>query len=236
MNTGESALRDLFNEYRWCEQCPVLCDSRTQPVFGYGNPQADIFVVGSAPSEASDEVGEPFAGKAGNLLFQLMAKSWPEDEERLSAISQIQSDEEYYEEIRDFFYYRMYFTDTILCRPPEGRLPVSAWIKSCRSRLHRQIYAVDPKIIVALGGVAASALLGKKVSPANRNGEIFDISIVSPSTEEAVRYPMMALLHPRSLEDSKALVNRKEGAAYETLQCFERLFHLLQQYDKIRGA
>lgn len=232
---GRKALRLLLDEYENCNACELLCQSRVQTVFGSGSSTADILVVGEAPGEDEDMEDMPFCGKSGRLLMQMLEKVWPTEE--VVKIRQIEDNDEYFRRVRDMVEDRIFFTNVVLCRPEDNRTPSNAEIKNCRDRLHRTIYAVDPKLIIAAGKTAASSLLGKKLSIVARRGEIFDIEISSPVTGDPVRYPMMALLHPSYLlrKGDRSLVKKKEGDTFKTMGDLRYALSLLTEYDRISG-
>jgi uracil-DNA glycosylase family 4 len=116
-----------------CTNCS-LHTSRTQTVFGVGDPQADWMIIGEAPGAEEDRRGEPFVGRAGKLL-----------DEMLRAVGQS----------RD----RVFIANILKCRPPNNRDPKPEESAACRSYLQRQIELVEPKIILAVGRIAAQLLL-----------------------------------------------------------------------------
>jgi len=124
-----------------CEKCPHLVRSRTQVVFGVGNPDADLLFVGEAPGADEDEQGEPFVGKAGQLLTKM-----------IQAMGFERSD--------------IFIANVLKCRPdmPQGesgnRKPKPAEMATCLPWLREQIALVRPRVIVALGATAVEGLLG----------------------------------------------------------------------------
>jgi len=235
MAYGRRAIRLLYDEYQDCEKCPMLCESRTQVVFGSGSVSADIMIIGEFPGSDEDAEGLPFSGRSGQLLLQLLDMVWGDTEELLAA-RELEDNEEYYRAVRSVVEERIFFTNIILCRPHE-RSPSTAEIKNCKDRLQKTIYAVDPKLIIAAGKVAASAVLGKKVAILDKRGNIFDVSIASPVTGRSVRYPMLAVLHPSFLlrKGDQSLVSKKTGDTYKTMGDLRYGLSLLNQYDTIRG-
>jgi uracil-DNA glycosylase len=127
-------LLDIEAEARTCVRCP-LSEGRTQVVFGVGNPTADLMFIGEAPGREEDLKGEPFVGRAGKLLDQLVL-----EEMGLT---------------RDSFY----IANTVLCRPPCNRDPKPEEIESCRPWLEAKLELIDPKVIVTLGNFATKLLL-----------------------------------------------------------------------------
>jgi len=117
-----------------CTRCE-LSRSRTQTVFGIGNRDADWMIIGEAPGAEEDRRGQPFVGRAGKLL-----------DEMLRAVGQSRDS--------------VYIANTIKCRPPQNRDPKPAEAVACRDYLDRQIALLRPKIILAVGKIAAQNLLG----------------------------------------------------------------------------
>ena len=117
-----------------CLRCK-LGPTRTNIVFGQGNPNADLMFVGEAPGADEDVQGVPFVGRAGQLLTKI-----------IEAMG-LQRDE-------------VYIANVIKCRPPQNRNPEQDEIDTCQPFLFRQIDAIKPKVIVALGSFAARTLLG----------------------------------------------------------------------------
>lgn len=130
-----------------CEACP-LCKSRTQAVFGVGNPQADLVVVGEAPGEEEDRIGEPFVGRAGKLLDNMLA-----------AIREKRGD-------------RVYIANVLKCRPPGNRNPQPDEITQCSPYLLRQLELIAPKVILASGRFAAQTLLGSTAPISALRGKV----------------------------------------------------------------
>jgi DNA polymerase len=126
-----------------CTKCPNLASSRTQTVFGVGNPDAEIMFIGEAPGADEDAQGEPFVGRAGQLLTNIIkAMGFPRKE--------------------------VYIANVLKCRPDVAagsfgnRPPTPREMQTCRPYLMEQIDIIKPKVIVALGAVAAEGLLGTR--------------------------------------------------------------------------
>ena len=132
---------DLRETVASCARCP-LHESRTQTVFGVGNPDADWLIIGEAPGAEEDRRGEPFVGRAGKLL-----------DEMLRAIGQERGD--------------VFIANILKCRPPNNRDPKQDEADACRRYLERQIELVQPRIILAVGRIAAQQLL-RTDSPVGR--------------------------------------------------------------------
>jgi DNA polymerase len=136
-----SLLNELNGIVGKCTKCP-LAETRTNIVFGEGNPNAKLVFVGEAPGADEDAQGVPFVGKAGQLLTRI-----------IEAIELKRSD--------------VYICNILKCRPPKNRTPSSMEIECCLPHLMKQLEAINPRIICALGNVAAQTLLNTK-SPMNR--------------------------------------------------------------------
>ena len=130
-------LRDAVAACRAC----ALCQSRTQTVFGVGNEQAHWMIVGEAPGENEDRLGEPFVGQAGKLLDNML---------RALGLTREPAGAER----------RVFIANTLKCRPPRNRNPEPAEVAQCAPFLARQIELVRPRVLLAMGRFAAQALLG----------------------------------------------------------------------------
>jgi DNA polymerase len=117
-----------------CRRCKLHTLGRRQVVFGVGNPNADLMFVGEAPGADEDVQGEPFVGRAGQLLTKI-----------IEAINMKRED--------------VYIANVIKCRPPQNRNPEPDEVEQCEPFLFRQIETIKPKVIVALGKFAAQSLL-----------------------------------------------------------------------------
>jgi DNA polymerase len=143
------ALHVIREDIGDCTRCKLHQQGRTQIVFGVGNPDADLMFVGEAPGADEDVQGIPFVGRAGQLLTKI-----------IEAIGLT----------RD----QVYIANVIKCRPPGNRNPDPDEVESCEPFLFRQIDAIKPKVIVALGTFAAKALL-KTQDPISRlRGRVYD--------------------------------------------------------------
>lgn len=124
----------LEREVLSCTRCP-LHRSRTQVVFGVGNPSADWLIIGEAPGVEEDRRGEPFVGRAGQLLNEML---------RSVGLTREQ----------------VYIANILKCRPPENRDPRPEEVSCCTPYLERQISHIAPRLILAVGRIAAQNLLG----------------------------------------------------------------------------
>ncbi|MCB9681407.1 MAG: uracil-DNA glycosylase [Alphaproteobacteria bacterium] len=143
---GAAGLARIREDLGDCTRCG-LCAGRTQVVFGVGDPEADLMVVGEGPGEQEDLKGEPFVGPAGQMLDRMLAN-----------VVGLQRSQ-------------VYIANIVKCRPPKNRNPEPVEAATCKPFLFRQIEAVQPRLILVLGGVALEHLLGVKGILRNRGRE-----------------------------------------------------------------
>ncbi|RMF65593.1 MAG: uracil-DNA glycosylase [Calditrichaeota bacterium] len=158
------SLNEFYMRIKDCQRCQ-LAASRTNFVFGVGNSQANLMCVGEAPGFEEDREGEPFVGKAGQLLNKI-----------LQAIG-FRRDE-------------VYIANIIKCRPPGNRDPEPDEIAACLPYLKQQIELVQPRLILALGRIAAQSLLQTSSPLGKLRGEVHDLGGV----KVVVTYHPAALL------------------------------------------
>jgi DNA polymerase len=180
----EFLLADLESRYVNCQRCPELAAQRLESlrdvdrnnkpypggkiVFGYGNPDADIMIIGECPGYEEDHVGIPFVGRSGQLLDQFLLN--------VLEISDIRS--------RDT---NIYITNTTLCMPPlhTRTNPTSQEMSNCYDRLIEQIMIVDPIAILVMGGKALGTFFGNKKKISEARGRFcaiqFSLCIIHPS-------------------------------------------------------
>lgn len=133
-----------------CTRCKLHALGRTQVVFGVGNPEAALMFVGEAPGADEDEQGVPFVGRAGQLLTDIIEKGL-----------QIPRKD-------------VYIANVIKCRPPQNRNPEPDEVEQCEPFLFRQIDAIKPRVIVALGKFGAQTLLRTTEPISKIRGRVFD--------------------------------------------------------------
>ncbi len=138
---------DLEREALTCTRCP-LAETRTQVVFGVGDPHADLLFVGEGPGEQEDLTGEPFVGRAGRLLTSL-----------IEGIGLTRAE--------------VYIANVVKCRPPGNRDPLPLEIESCRPYLEAQVAFIEPRVVVTLGNFATTLLLDTKEGITKLRGREF---------------------------------------------------------------
>ncbi|HBN45179.1 MAG TPA: uracil-DNA glycosylase [Candidatus Marinimicrobia bacterium] len=154
-----------------CKNCP-LSRSRTKFVFGVGDPNASLLLVGEAPGAEEDRLGEPFVGRAGKLLDKI-----------LTAIGRNRQKD-------------VYICNVLKCRPPNNRDPLRAEVEECEPYLLHQIRLIKPKLIVALGRVAGQTLLNVDKSLKSLRNTFHDYH----GTPLMVTYHPAALLRNQDLK------------------------------------
>ena len=133
-----------------CVKCR-LSKSRTQVVYGVGNPNADLMFIGEAPGRDEDIQGEPFVGRAGQLLTDI-----------IKAMKLTRDD--------------VYIANVIKCRPPENRNPEPEELDTCRPYIRRQVEIIQPKVIVTLGRFALQSLTEKAFAISAARGQWLDFN------------------------------------------------------------
>jgi uracil-DNA glycosylase family 4 len=164
-----------------CEKCPHLVRSRTQVVFGVGNPEAELMFVGEAPGADEDEQGEPFVGRAGQLLTKM-----------IQAMGFERSD--------------IFIANVLKCRPdmPDGesgnRKPKPAEMGTCLPWLREQIDLIQPRAIVALGATAVEGLLGDTSPMRDLRGRWLEFQGI----------PVMVTYHPAYLLRNQTITEKRK--------------------------
>lgn len=161
IDPARESLDDIRKELAECARCP-LCSGRRTVVFGVGNPQARLMFVGEGPGEEEDRQGEPFVGAAGRRLNQWIAR-----------LGLARKD--------------IYIANIVKCRPPGNRAPLPEEAAACLPFLRRQILAIRPEAICALGAVAMQYLLdtNEKITRVRGNWRQFEGVPVLPTFHPA---------------------------------------------------
>lgn len=149
MNNENDSWEKLKADCAGCMRC-ALCGTRHNLVFGIGNEQAEVMLIGEGPGEQEDLQGIPFVGPAGQFLDNML-------------------------EMIDLDRSKVYIANIVKCRPPKNRDPQDTEETACAEWLERQIALVNPKIIVCLGRIAAKALIDPNFRITRQHGEWFDI-------------------------------------------------------------
>jgi len=168
-----SALEILRTEVAGCRACVHLAEARTNTVFGSGNPAARLCFLGEAPGADEDASGEPFVGRAGQLLTKIIeACTLTRDE--------------------------VYILNVLKCRPPENRRPEPEEVANCRGYFERQIEAIRPEFICCLGTSAAQSLLRTDETIGKLRGRWFEYG---PATVICTYHPSYLLRNPAAKRD-----------------------------------
>lgn len=164
-----------------CQRCK-LCQTRTQTVFGVGPENASLMVVGEGPGADEDAQGEPFVGRAGKLLDEMLASIGRNRRENT------------------------FIANVVKCRPPGNRDPEADEVEACRPYLERQIELVKPRLIVALGRIAAQRLLATDAPLSKLRGPVHAYG--------EARTPLFITYHPAYLLRSP----REKAKSWEDLK------------------
>jgi len=189
----QELLDPIRNRVSGCVKCPHLVRSRTQTVFGVGNPDADLMFVGEAPGADEDAQGEPFVGRAGQLLTKII-------------------------ETMGFARGEVYIANVLKCRPdmPAGaygnRAPTPIEMQTCLPYLREQIEVIQPKVLVALGASAVEGLLGTRGTMRELRGRWHSFN----------ETPLMITYHPAYLLRNQS-PSEKRKVWEDMLQVLEKL-------------
>jgi DNA polymerase len=176
-----------------CTHCK-LCKTRTKTVFGVGSPAAPLMVVGEGPGADEDAQGEPFVGRAGKLLDEMLRAIGRE--RRAADAGQA-----------------VYIANVVKCRPPGNRDPEADEVQACRPYLDQQLRLVRPRLIVALGRVAAQRLLATDAPLSRLRGPLYEYG--------PEHTPVLVTYHP-------AYLLRSPGEKAKSWADLKRIHQLLQ--------
>lgn len=166
---GRETLADIRADLGDCRRCG-LAGGRTNLVYGVGNPEARLVFVGEGPGRDEDLQGEPFVGEAGKLLTKI-----------IEAMGFQRSD--------------VYICNVVKCRPPQNRDPLPPEVEACSAFMLRQVMAINPRVVVALGKFAAQTLLGTATPISRLRGRFHDFHGI----------PLMPTFHPAALLRDQSL-------------------------------
>jgi len=183
-NSARSALTEFYHQIKDCQKCR-LAKGRTHFVFGIGSPNAKLMCIGEAPGYEEDQSGEPFVGAAGQLLNRI-----------LEAIG--------------FSREEVYIANVVKCRPPGNRDPQPDESAECLPYLRKQIELIQPKLILALGRIAAQNVLGTTAPLSKLRGRVHRLGEIQ----------MLVTYHPAAL-----LRNQQwKRAAWEDVKKLRRIY------------
>ncbi len=201
---GDKAARleQMSRRVAGCVLCPHLAATRTQTVFGVGNPDAELMFIGEAPGADEDRVGEPFVGRAGQLLTKIIAAMGLSRDE-------------------------VYIANVLKCRPnmpagaPGNRKPTPEEMATCLPYLSEQIEIIGPKVLVALGATAVEGLIGVR-EPMNR---------LRGRWHECGARPLMITFHPSYLLRNQTNAEKRK-VWEDMLLVLERLEHPISEKQR----
>jgi len=169
----------IYGDIHFCTKCGLWQD-RIQPILGEGNINADIMFTGESPGKDEDEQGRPFVGKSGKLLTKLIFKAGLTRED-------------------------VYISNICKCRPPDNRTPTVNEMKACLPFLLKQIRIIRPRVVIALGSVAAKTLLNDySIKITKIRGKLYDVN------NDGLSFKLMPTFHPSYIlrkGESKEFVN-----------------------------
>lgn len=218
-------LSDLKERYAECKACPELIECRQKRtleipdtgrlVFGHGNPDSRIMLIGEAPGADEDMRGLPFVGRSGEMLNTFL--------EALNVISSTTKRA-----------MAVYITNAVLCLPPivggARRNPSPIEIKNCRNRLMEQIAIIDPIAILLVGSKALYTFFSNSKKISDSRGEFYTIEV--PGVFGPIKYPAMAIYHPSYLLRNYSLIIDKP--VYQTLMQLKKFFEVIDRYKYLQ--
>jgi len=186
-----AALKLIREDLGDCTRCRLHQQGRKQIVFGVGNPRAELMFVGEGPGADEDTQGEPFVGRAGQLLNNMIKAMGIRRED-------------------------VYIANVVKCRPPGNRTPERDECETCSPFLMRQIAVIKPKVVVALGAVAAKNLLAMNASMSELRGRFYDFLPAGARSSDASweGAKLAVTYHPAYLLRDP----RQKGEAWKDLQ------------------
>lgn len=176
MNKKEAKLlllQKLYEPYKKCFSCPLAMLGRQTVVFGSGNPNAQLMIIGEAPGKDEDEQGVPFVGRSGKFLTKILVSLGIDRKE-------------------------LFITNSVKCRPPQNRKPTPKESKTCKDiLLINQIKIIQPKVICTLGSAALEALLEKSIKMNEIHGTqlLFGSIIIIPTY-----HPAYIMRNPKKMD------------------------------------
>ena len=190
VNDPVAALKLIREDLGDCTRCKLHQQGRKQIVFGVGNPRAELMFVGEGPGADEDTQGEPFVGRAGQLLNNMIRAMGIRRED-------------------------VYIANIVKCRPPGNRTPERDECETCSPFLMRQIAVVKPKVVVALGAVAAKNLLAMNAPMSELRGRFYDFTPPGARSDPSWQGTKLAVTyHPAFLLRDP----RQKGEAWKDLQ------------------
>lgn len=220
MNADEKMdlLREVYGEWKDCTRCGLCNPSgreRTNVVFGEGNPDARVLIVGEAPGAYEDATGHPFQGESGKVLDKFLDACCSDRDE-------------------------VFITNVVGCRPTEedkpkvNRKPSKEEIKACFPRLSRIIEIVDPHVVILLGQVALKTLTNEKqnIAPVARGKPGPALEVTTPGTMIDLTRPGFATFHPSFLLRA-GMPMGNGGDVHKAYVIFQKAFRMADTYDEI---
>jgi DNA polymerase len=197
-----------------CRRCSASKEEvRHHVVVGEGSSQADVMIIGEAPGEWEDRSGVPFIGESGDVLTSLLnnAKLLKREltEKEAGDLLEGALGGNTIRKVRS----RLFITNLVACRPPNNRDPNLSEMLSCWPRVAAQIYAIDPLLIIAVGKVASSFLLGRNVAITEMRGSIVEAKV--PGLVGDYTVPVLPILHPAYLMRN---FDTREGGIWDKTQ------------------
>jgi uracil-DNA glycosylase family 4 len=208
--TKQERLGQLYQQWHGCTRCG-LHELRKdadgvgfpQIVFGEGNPDAKILIIGEAPGAEEEQICAPFVGASGRLLNTILAYTSADQtiQELFGWFNNTRhtrdTEDKFHSQVIDWRNSEFFLTNIVACRPPENRVPTHIEVKQCWERLYNIIYIIDPWLIITFGRAAIESLVHKQVEVTKKRGTLYDVEFAGRLTPYSL--PVMCCLHPSYL-------------------------------------
>lgn len=234
--TKEEQLHALYAQWYGCKKCD-LCTFRANDdiVYGDGNPDASVLIIGEAPGEEEEATSMPFVGQSGKLLNQILGTTADDPEIRAAfelfahsprtGVRGGNAADDFHTKVFAWRQQNFFITNAVACRPPENAPPSKESKAQCWARLANLIYIVDPILIVTCGITALSAVLQKeKVVLSEMRGRVYDAQFVG--RVGPMKYPVIPTFHPSYLL-RKADYKQSGGDFEKTVNDWRKAFRLV---------
>jgi len=236
---GESALYQINHEMTVCTACSLHSNrTRTGVHTAIGNINAKLVVVMEAPTQKALLNEDILSDTNGDMLVSLIGRAMPITPE-LRAIQRIPNDTVYFDALKDYILDLVFFTSFVGCPLFRDAALNNAQVKACSTFLNRQLYAIDPTVIVAMGGPGSNKLFSQKGKSLVNRGKVKDFCVESPFSSAQVRYTGITTVTLTAIAmsgdfDSDVLDSGK-GLANDVISDFKKAFDILEQVEVMYG-
>lgn len=235
VNVGLEAVMNTYFEYVGCTKCSLCSNRVSKDVLpGFGSTSAKLLIVVNKPSDIDDVNGALLTDPVGKFLMNLIEMVWYEDDVEMDKLRDLWGDS-YFEAVRDYLANHIFFTSVVACPTIDGVSITKNQAETCRERVNKLIYQIDPLLVVCMGSEAGKYILGYGDAPANR-GMIKEFSIPSLYSNRVLRYAGMITHHPQHLMNAgdQNLIEQEKGMTYNTMQDISKALKLIKTHSELQ--